>query len=308
MARLGLIIPTKDRPQELRRLLASIEAQAAPPDQVVVVDGSGSPVEGVVRQFPRLAVTYLRLRPPSLTRQKNAGIAALAPHITLVGFLDDDLELEPGALGAMHDFWAHAGDRVGGAAFSLFPANPGRGLWFKELFGLESRDSGRMLRSGYNASIRPASAPRQVDWLPGGATVWRRQVVDRFRFDEWFTGYGYLEDVEYSLRARRGYTLTIAPAARARHGIRRRPLAAELRFGIWQVRNRVYVVRKHHELSATACAWALLGQTLFNWTGGVGERGLGGILCGLGNLLGWGYVVRDRAWRRGRSGEVPRIA
>jgi len=47
--KLSFVVPTKDRPDELRRLLASLAAQSALPAEVIVVDGSGDPVRGSQR-------------------------------------------------------------------------------------------------------------------------------------------------------------------------------------------------------------------------------------------------------------------
>jgi GT2 family glycosyltransferase len=295
---LALIIPTKDRPEPLARLLASIQRQSAPPAQVIVVDGGAVPVRSVCEAFPGLAVRYLAVRPPSLTRQKNLGIGMLDPAVTLVGFLDDDLVLEDGALERMLAFWHSASPRLGGAGFTLVPPDPGRALWIKELFAIDSRQCGRMLPSGYNASLRPRDLPYETEWLRGGASVWRREVVDRFRFDEWFTGYSYLEDVDYSLRVGREYRLMVAPGARVRHESRPLGYSAQFRLGVWQVVNRCYLIRKHRELSPWWCAWSLLGQTLLNATGGLLRWGLGGPVRAAGNCVGWGGVAARRSRRR----------
>ena len=46
--RLALIIPTKDRPELLQRLLASIARQSSPPAQLIIVDGGTTSVERVL--------------------------------------------------------------------------------------------------------------------------------------------------------------------------------------------------------------------------------------------------------------------
>mgnify|MGYP003346316836 CR=1 FL=1 len=39
--RLAIVIPTKDRPDDLRKLLASLERQSRAPDQVIIINLSG---------------------------------------------------------------------------------------------------------------------------------------------------------------------------------------------------------------------------------------------------------------------------
>jgi glycosyltransferase involved in cell wall biosynthesis len=92
----AVVIPTRDRPQELRRALDAILAQDYPGtlEVVVVFDGSrpdssieGSNVRGVENA-----------RTPGLPGARNTGILALETE--LVAFCDDDDEWLPGKLDA----------------------------------------------------------------------------------------------------------------------------------------------------------------------------------------------------------------
>src|SRR5262245_20547942 len=118
-SRLAFIIPTVNRPNELRRLLESMESQSALPDETIIVDAGSSSLDRVLRDFSRLNIKYVHLSPPGLTKQKNAGIKALNDRITLAGYLDDDLVMDPGATEAMLRFWDGAPADVGGAAFNI---------------------------------------------------------------------------------------------------------------------------------------------------------------------------------------------
>ncbi len=285
--RLAIIIPTKDRPLLLQRLLESIRQQSVLPAQIIVVDGSAASVEPSLAPFAELRVRYLRTEPPSLTKQKNLGIAALDSEVTLVAFLDDDLMLEPRALEAMLAFWASADPTVGGAGLTVLPDRPHHWLGIKRFFALDAPEDGRMLPSGYNTALRPHDSHYATQWLSGGATVWRRDVVNRYPFDEWFRGYNYPEDVDYSLQVTRDYALYMVPGARAWHRPLSVRLSGQLRFGIWQVRNRWYLARKHPQVSRAWCLWSLVGQSLLNATAGIVRWGPGGVLRTCGNLIGW---------------------
>src|SRR5262249_5827637 len=94
-SKIAFIIPTVNRPRELRRLLASIESQLVLPDEVIIVDGGPEPFEPILNDFPALNLKYERSVPPSLCRQKNVGRSKLSENITVAGYLDDDLVLEP---------------------------------------------------------------------------------------------------------------------------------------------------------------------------------------------------------------------
>src|SRR5436309_13986410 len=181
MRKIAFVVPTMNRPAELRRLLASVESQSVLPGEVIVVDGSGEPSESIPTEFPKLNIRYIRTLPPSLTKQRNAGMAILSPQIDLVGHLDDDLVLEPGSIETMLRFWDGAAGDIGGASFNIINVRLPRALLLKSVFGIDSFRRGAVMRSGYQSMIGPVQHDMYVDWLCGGATVWRRQVIEEFK-------------------------------------------------------------------------------------------------------------------------------
>lgn len=266
MHRLALVVPTKDRPDDLRRMLASLTAQTLLPHQVLIVDGSERPVSAVVDDFPQLPLEYVRCVPPSLARQRNAGMARLADGITLAGYVDDDVVLERDAIEAMMLFWAAAGPDVGGAAFNI-ANNPVPGqMALKQVFLIDHRRPGRVLPSGCQTSLHSHEQDSEVQWLNGGATIWRRTVIAQYAYDEWFVGTGFMEDVDFSFAVRGKYRLFVVSGARVAHYSR--PVRPERQYllGKWQVVNRMYIVRKYRArgLSPAAAWYATAGLLLLN--------------------------------------------
>lgn len=293
------MVPTKDRPRELQRMLTSLQAQSVRPDQIIIVDASKDPLGDLVREFSDLKIDYVRIYPPSLSGQRNAGMHRLMPTITLAGYLDDDLVLEDGALEAMLSFWEAAPRDLGGAAFNIINTRLPHGVFLKSLFLMESRKRGILLRSGFEASLWPVRATTYVRWLCGGATIWRREVIDHFSYDECFEGTGYLEDLDYSYRVGKGYQLTVVGKAQVKHfssPIRR---DKNFLFGRWQVINGLYFVRKHSELSTILCAWSLLGQLVIDTGKSIVESEPGLSQRVLGNLAGIATVMTGKLERIG---------
>lgn len=246
----------------LLRMLRSLEAQTVRVDQCIIVDGSDESIEGVLREITSFAPEYVRLYPPSLSAQRNAGMRRIRSEITLAGYLDDDLVLLPNALEAMLQFWEAAPGAVGGARFKIVGAVRPHGAlhWLMKMFLLDSTQPGRVLRSGFTSGLDYSGKDIEADWLSGGATVWRREVIERYSYDEWFLGTGFLEDLDYSYRVRQAYRLIVVEAARLHHlSPPPRPEMSRIR-GRWEVINRIYFVRKHRSLSELACWYALLGQ------------------------------------------------
>ena len=288
MNKLAFVVPTKDRPDDLRRMLASLQVQSRRPDQVIVVDGSDPDVRHVVAEFPDLGVDYVRVFPPSLARQRNAGMQKLRAEITLAGYLDDDVVLEPDAIKNMLAYWERAARDLGGAIFNITNAPAPNWMRLKSLFWLDDPVPGRVLPSGCTSILGCQQADIETDWLCGGATVWKREVVDSFPYDEWFQGTGYLEDVDYSYSVRGQYRLALVAAARLAHYSP--PVRADRQFllGRWQITNRLYLVRKYRDrglslVKAWIASFAMLGmhlaQALLRWD----ENSL---QCARGNAVG----------------------
>ncbi len=255
-------------------MLTSLRAQSRRPDQIVVVDGSEKPVEGVVASFGDMAVEYVRCIPPSLARQRNAGMAKLGPQISVAGYLDDDVVLEPDAIERMNAFWESAPSDIGGAAFNIVNNPVPKVMFLKQLFGIDSRKPGRVLASGFPSSIPPQTTRIETDWLFGGATLWRRHVINEFTYDEWFIGTGFMEDIEYSFNVRGRYRLVLVAEARLVH--RSHPVRPDRQYllGWWQVVNRMYFVSKYRQRGMSiACAWwATVGLIVLNTLAAIWRR------------------------------------
>lgn len=90
----SIVVPTCDRPDDLRRCLESLHAQRTTrPLEIVVVDnrpGQGSARE-VAREFPRAVV--VEERRPGLSYARNAGF--LAAHGDILVATDDDVVAPP---------------------------------------------------------------------------------------------------------------------------------------------------------------------------------------------------------------------
>lgn len=273
------VVATKDRPGDLARLLASLETQTVFPDEVIVVDGGAQSVEGLCRAPRPFPVRHLRCLPPSAARQRNAGIEAAGPEIPFIGFLDDDVMLERRALEEMANFWNEAQAEVGGAAFNMTNHPPLRAarwksLPFVERRGIYSRRPGAVLKSGFQTMIGAVEATLPAAWLPSGAVVWRREVLRRLRFDEWFSDYGYLEDLDFSYRAGKAFALKVVAGARYTHHPHESSRLDSFRFGRKEVANRLHFVRKNPELSPGLCRLTLWLRMFWSLSDGIvrGDR------------------------------------
>lgn len=267
--RLAIIIATKDRPQEITRLLKNISEQEVGPVQVIVVDGGREPVEERINKFRPLPVDYIRKIPASLTIQRNTAIRHLRDEATIVAFLDDDIIFERGSLKNMMKFWEEAQEDTGGASFNNMSDRYNKPGLLQKLFFVNADMPGRILKSGFQSKICSLDKTIQVEWLVGCAMTYRKKVFNEFMFDEWFSGYARYEDVDFSYRVGKKYKLFVVADAKVRHLNTLEDVTFSFTLGRMEVINRLYFTGKHKDLSVILCYWALFGLFTNNMVKGI---------------------------------------
>lgn len=309
---LGAVIPTKDRPAELLALLECLDRQTRPIDHLVVVDASAESAAPLLEGRLRSSrIEYLRHHPPSAAAQRNAGIARLAGRYPLVGLFDDDIWLAPDAVERMLAFWASEASRgVAGAAFnqqgfeSIGEQGSLKRSRLADALGLYRHTPGRVAPSGWHSLIGTVSRDTAADWIPTTAAIWRAETLRHWRFDEFFHGYSYLEDLDFSYSVSRQARLMVVAQAPYEHLPAPGGRLDARRFGRIESRNRLYFVRKHG-LSLAACLAGLgirMGMSLGESLGHL-DRSLS--LRALGNLEGIGEGLRAPVSSPRESGRSP---
>jgi GT2 family glycosyltransferase len=272
-------------------MLASLEAQSCRPNQVVIVDGSNRSVKDVANRFRNLDIKYLRCLPPSVAKQRNVGISVVEPDITLIGFLDDDIVLETDAVEKMLDFWEGDSQNIGGAALNMVNhpqlyARRLKSTRLTERLGLYSLERGIVLPSGFHTMIGYVPKTTFTQWLPSGAVVWRRKVFNEYQFDEWFSDYSYLEDLDFSYRVSRQYALAVVANAKYLHYPSPPGRVNPYIFGKKEVFNRLHFVKKCRELSLCRSYVALILRTLLSMSSALREPKGGHLRRVFGNVIG----------------------
>lgn len=221
---ISIVVPTRDtRDLTLRGLRSVVEAVAAPPAEIILVDDGSrdGTAEAVERELPFTHVVR-HDAPRGFSAAANAGLR-LASHPLLL-LLNSDTEVSRSAIDALVGAFSRD-PRLGIAGAQLLYPDGG-GQWsggsaptltwlFAESSGL-ARALAHM--PGYRA-VRPliATRDRDVDWVTGAALAMRRDVWDAVGpFDEAFTTYA--QDLDFCLRARdRGWAVRIIAGCRVVH-------------------------------------------------------------------------------------------
>lgn len=258
-ADLTVLVPTLNRPAKLTRLFESLEAQSEQVGRVILVDGAES-AQAVVATFAdRIPVEYFRCIPPSQIRQRNHGLAQLQARDRLIVFLDDDMVLEPEAIREMVRFWNIVEAETAGICFNIVNGEPERRTILNRLVGLTTIRSGVVLRSGLTTAVTHMDESIRVQWLPGGATVWRKEVLLDHPYREVSSRWAIAEDLIFSYPVGKRLPLYVCATARARHEhvYDHRPGMQQWYHGRTQTLWTYYFVSTNRELSKALFFWTL---------------------------------------------------
>jgi glycosyltransferase involved in cell wall biosynthesis len=251
---LGIILPTKDRPEQLKKALQSISDQTVSCGRILVV-ASGTSVESVVMEFSNsLPVEYIQSSLPGQVRQRNIGIKELNSLTKLVAFLDDDVFLFPDAFEKIIQFINSKETEIGGVGFNIISAKKDRSV-FRKFMNLDILRQGQVLASGYNTSIINVSQSIRTSWLNGGATVWKQEIVKNNVHQEINSYHAIREDVIFSYPIGKKHSLYICAEAKAVHAHITSNVASTQYFGLGRKSAlwHIYFVTINADLSLSKC-------------------------------------------------------
>jgi GT2 family glycosyltransferase len=270
---LVVVIPTRNRPDDLEVTVKSVLSQTVLPERLIVVDQSGSSeswtrVSACIRGraasghlVPDL-IYILDPAIPGLTAARNRALGQVAEEIVL--FLDDDVILEPEFVEEILAVYRGHPEAcgVGGIITNYAPPSPPFRCWTR-LFVLPPFWDDRQ-PVYWRARRLQGAGPVRVTRLGGGLMSFRLAEIAGMRFDEGLTGACDGEDVEFCARLKPGSILLISPQARLFH--KQTPVARSA--GHWLERHartfsylyrRNWSVQVRHRL---AYSWLRVGYGL----------------------------------------------
>lgn len=254
--KLSVIIATAFREEPLRKTFSHIRGQTRLPFEVVIVDGEPAPgVQKFIENessTPVFNLKYLRWNPPSAAIQRNEGMKIATGDILL--FLDDDAYPDKDCFSKiMTVFEQDKENEIGGVGALLSnqhsaPPSPRAKKYFDFLADEIKADySGCVIGPAVN--ILPQNTQdgsvKQVEWLNSTCTAYRREAFIEELFNENFTGYSFMEDVDLSTRIARKWKLCVHTGAQAYHDYR------ESRFKKPFNKTRMSIVNRYYVMTET---------------------------------------------------------
>lgn len=305
--RLSVAVPTLNRLDDMLAMAGTLVRQTRKPVEFIVVDaGEGQDLEGALARLldkSGIELVYRRAR-KGLPRQRNVAIDLFRGDFLF--FFDDDVELEPDYLEkAALAFDLPFDPPVGGVMGTLTrpPTPGGRRAEIYRALGLTNwvkHGEPELYESGGVRFLTEPSAPIRVPALEGCRMAFRREVLERERFLQFLPTYCQSEDVDFSYRASRAWTLVQVPDARLDHKVSpvgRLAFANQLHQLIFT--HYHFYTRYRRKTPGSLLRFARAEAGLVGLALGrqvtKGEPGLRNLARGIGK--GWERVLRDAAGR-----------
>lgn len=266
--RLTAVIPTRNRPADLGKAVASVLDQTRRPDTLIVVDQSPGDesrrtVEALLAESGPLRVDYVH--DTAVTGLVDAKrVAAGRADGDVVCFLEDDIVLEPDYFEQIERGFAGRPEMLGccGVVTNLPPLP----AFYVGLFRLFHRGLFADRRVGIHGFAQGRGhALIPSNYLSGGLSAYRREVFAAVPFDT-ANGLFMTEDIDFSTRAAHkfGPRFYINPNARLEHHmspVNRAALHARQRRKVREF-FVFYKKRRSGPADDLALAWLLCGLAI----------------------------------------------
>lgn len=269
------IVCTRNRPVLAASTVRSLCTQLAF-SKVLVVDASDPPrtaeLQELLTEIPNAEMISTT---PGLAHQRNvaAKYALADPNIEWLWWFDDDGRVAAGYRETIRRIIGRDGEqRIGGVGGRATDDRPRYSRWVERLRDLVKRafllhgPEGAVLASGRHVQVQKPGPSKPVQWLQGGASAYRREVVEALRWDDRLQGYSWGEDLDFSYRAHLSWELVLVPDAEIfnqrtpenRWSARRLGCTRTVLLHAW--------VREQPGLSLTAFWWSVVGEVIYSLT------------------------------------------
>ena len=248
--RISIIIPTKDRPYKVKRLLNQLYKNKFFFNEILVVDSSNADNKKklifIIKQAD-LNIKLINSR-SSISLQRNKGLKNMKKNNRFFMLLDDDIIFEKSSFIEMKKFINKNEKLYIGYGFNLiskvnygFLENIKRNKFIERL-GIYNTKIGKIVPSGWQTKINNVRQNQEVEWLSTQAVIYKNKKRKLY-FDNFFKGYSYLEDLDYSYRMSSFGKLIVLKKAMYYHNnnIERKSFS----FGQKEFINRYHFIKKN---------------------------------------------------------------
>jgi glycosyltransferase involved in cell wall biosynthesis len=265
---LSIIIPTRNRLKLLIRTVNQLSKNSFFFKDIIIVDSSDSILKKKIflikKKFKKIKINIYNSK-PSISKQRNIGIAKIKKKREYIMFLDDDIKFQKDSLNEMYKFISKNKDYAG-IGFNLIDKKSTKldlikkNIIFKFL-GIYDPKPGYVTKSGWHTKAKNLKRNTPVNWLSTQAVIYKKLLFKGKKFNTQFGPYSYLEDLDFSFGISKRHNLIIISKAKyhADNTINRN----SINFGFIEILNR-YIFIKKFELSNTCFYIGVIFLTIKN--------------------------------------------
>ena len=290
--KVGIVVPTRSRPENIANLLASIEKSTIHPAVCVIVDSSDFVYEIPVCSFPLLFET------PGIrgqVNQRNYGIRLLKKfgNVEYALLLDDDIVLEPEAISeAIAGIERYVHNDPGFVGFALNVINLRKSNHIYRRLLLHPKKPGAVTTSTFCSSLSNLDNDTECDWVLGGAAVWNLDFLIKNPSDYPFSGKAYSEDLYYCSTVRDHARFAALSRARCAHvdhyEIKKADNISRLAYieGVNDAKIRVFIAKSFRQYSVLMTGIHILWVGFLGVVFGSASLDRTAFMLGIGRITG----------------------
>jgi len=262
----GILVATKDRPQQLDKFLESVSNLSLLPVEVVIAS-SGIDINGIIEKYTnKLNLKHVHSLRSGQVIQKKLGLKYFSESLNWIAFFDDDIILLPDSIeNAFADISKLSGqNKIAGiglsCASSYVSIRKSQYKLMKKLFLSSDKNLGQVNKSGYNSSYMGSREVIETQWL-NGASIWKAELAKKYNvpFDEIRHAIG--EDLFFSFQNLKYGRLFFSPSSKF--------IFQKYPEDHFQLTNfvlhtyiQLFFVLTNKELSVLAFYWRFIGSTI----------------------------------------------
>ena len=246
----SLIIPTKNRPIELIKLLEQIKNFQIVFEEILIIDSSELNNATKIQNYCiKNNIRYFHGK-PSTSYQRNFGLSKIKKN-EYVMFMDDDVIFFEDTFVNIDKCIKFNQKNLNIAGFGFNQIDENRISLFDKLkknnffkyLDIYPSTPGKVSKSGWHSKILNLNEDVIADWVFTTICVFKRNEIMNFRFDETFGQYSYLEDLDFSLNLMQ-LKKKIYISAKSKFMHPKNIDRSGFKFGIIEVLNRYKIVKK----------------------------------------------------------------
>ncbi len=232
MTRIAVIIPSLGRSSIIAKLVVTLNDQTRPPELICV---AVTKIEDAPAR-PDNHKTNVIIASIGSCAQRNAGLDHINGKADIVVFLDDDFVPSPSYFENVEQIFHERPDVAGVTGVVLKDGVKGPGLSFEEALAI--------IENHHMAPGSTAAYEKNRASLYGCNMAFRASAIEEARFDERLPLYGWLEDIDFSARAKTSGLLIKSGRLTGVHLGVKGGRTSGVRFGYSQIINPIYLCRK----------------------------------------------------------------